>query len=506
MASSFTRRVFVALVSLIFILMLAAGLGPTRILHAQSPDTKLEWSRPIPISEALIGSSYPAIAADDTGQVFLIWSAAIPSDTIYISRYDGSVWSRPNDILIGGPRSILELDGRNELHVMLVSDGTVLLKGAAVADSGSARGWGTDAQLSRGKTALIGDFLTDSRGVIHAIWFESSQSCESCYRVAYLQLNNPAKNTSTYRAISDSVPQPKRESDDQAAPPPAQHGQLVRLADGTLFAMWNAALPGKAGIQISVSKNDGDTWLDEPISFSAELGDLAQPYLLVDKEGKFILIYNVINKDETFYSVSTDQGVTWTEAAPIPGLFAGKPSLGTDYFAAAYDSEGTAHVIAVGRTSKEQPVPGLYHLQWDGKAWMPPEKIYLDDNFVNFPAVAISNGNKLHVSFATLDKNRLDGEPNESYQVWYSTAQTSAAQATRVPLPTLTPQPTPLPTEPVTATPTRRPSPTPDLSQTSGEDDATDINAQLPLIIGIVPVIGILVLVVVLNSVLRRRH
>src|SRR5581483_8313697 len=205
MLSSLTRKILVAIASLVFILISAIRLAPAQTLDAQSPNTKLEWSRPIPISEALIGSSYPAIAADDAGQGFLVWSAATPETTVYISRYDGSVWSRPNDILIGGPRSILELDGRNELHLMLVTNGSVLLKGAAAADAGSARGWGTEAQLSRGKTALIGDFLTDPRGVIHAIWFESSQSCDECLRVAYMQVNNPTKSLSTYRAISDSL-------------------------------------------------------------------------------------------------------------------------------------------------------------------------------------------------------------------------------------------------------------------------------------------------------------
>jgi hypothetical protein len=486
------------LVIAILLLMLASLMvvGPSMSL-AQGGTTPA-WTRAIPLSGVLGGSRYPTLVATDTGQVYAFWGVTTPGQApvIFVSNYDGLAWSRPVDILIGGPRSIATLDGRNQVHLMLPYESNVSLTTALLQASTSAQGWNGDITLNRSKTGLLGDLITDPRGISHAVWFQDTDTCGKCFSVAYQKFGSVDNTVPTYRILSDAEEQPKRL-------------QLVRSAAGTLYTIWDipAKEPQKIGIELSLSKNDGESWLDKPLPLAFNEQDILEPYLFIDKENNLVLVYNFGNKDETYYSVSTDEGTTWTDPRPVRGLFASALPTDDDYFAATTDSDGIVHLIAVGRASKVQTDTGLYHVAWDGKEWNNPEQVYRDNSAIVYPAITISNGNRLHVAFTARDLNAPGDDPDASFQVWYATALLDTAAATRIPLPTFTLTFTPTSTPEATAEPTRRPTATlTPLEDDTSAPSASQVNPQFPIIIGIGAVVLLLGAVTIFNTILRRRR
>lgn len=486
----FPRTLMFVVVSAIALMLVSQHM-----LFAQSAGSTKEWSRPIPVSGALPGSWYPSVAATDDGLITVIWTSTQDNqDTIYLTQKNEVAWSRPVDILIGGKHADLRLDARNLLHLVFGSGGGVLASDAPVDSATSASNWNQPLQLSR-QSALAGDLMTTPDGLLHTVWMEQDEKTKAT-QIIYSQSVNSASSWDIYRVIGENGLANART-------------RLARGTDGTLYAMWSAKSDkdNTDGVEINVSTTNGDVWLDTPRAFSLHDADILQPALAVDKNNALVLVYNFGVKDETFFQVSSDGGVTWSEQGAIPGLFAANPATGNDYFSIAYDSAGNVHLVAVGRKSKDQTAPGVYHTVWDGTTWSAPQELYREGNFIEFPDVSISNGNRVHVVFSTRSRNQLSGDPDESYQVWYTQAETDAPAATRVPLATITPNPTDTPTPLATTEPTRRPTPT-RLPVELQENSAAPAPSTpfMPIIVAIVPVLLILAVVIVLTRVLRLRR
>lgn len=475
-------------------IVLLALFGPQTIL-AQDGVIVGEWSRPLPVSGAIPGSWYPSVAATDDGILSVIWTSTQDNqDTIYITQKDAVAWSRPIDVLFGGRHADLRVDGRNLLHLVFGIGDNVFVSDAPVESAGAISGWNQPLKLSR-QPAVTGDFLTTQDGALHTVWTEKDTVGKNTL-VIYNQSNDSAASWNLYRVVGENALENTR-------------ARSARGADGTLYALWSAAnsKSGTHGIELNLSANNGDSWLDTPRAMGLQDADIHQPALAIDKNNALVLIYNFGVKDETFFQVSTDQGVTWSDQSPIPGLYAASPATGNDYFAVANDSAGNVHLIAVGRQAKDQTAPGVYHLAWDGTKWSRPQELYQQGNFIEFPDLNISNGNRLHVVFSTRARNQLSGVPDDSSQIWYTEAETNAPAATRVPLATLTPRPTETSTPEPPATATRRPTPT-RIPIDTGDDTAAPAaaNPLMPIIAGIVPVLAILAVVIIVVRVLRLRR
>jgi hypothetical protein len=455
-----------------------------------------EWTRAVPISGALPGSWYPSIAVDDRGVVHAVWGVTQGDSTLYYSNYDGLAWARPVDILIGGPRNVLVIDGRNLLHMLYPTGANVVVTDAVAQQAGSSQGWNPDLQLNRTKFAVAGDLKVDEKGVLHAVWIEAQENCDKCFQAVYGQSDDSGRTWTVYRVLSQGAVLPRSI-------------QLTLAPSGELYALWTISPGGDIpeGVAVSVSTNNGETWLEEPILIQDEKESIRQPALVVDSTGALVLIHNLGVKDETFFQTSSDRGESWSERAPIPGLFAAKTATGNDNFAVARDSANTIHLIAVGRISKNQDLSEVYHVKWDGEGWSAPATVYAGDHFIELPSLVIANGNQLHLLFSIRDRYQISGAPDSSYQVLYTTLVTDAPPATRVSLATLTPSPTVTPTEAATPTATRRPTITPSPSVIEGDPTApNESNPQLPIIAGVVPVLAILGLVLLVNFALRRRQ
>lgn len=483
--------------ALLGVLFLVGGMAYLLTGSSFAQSGTLEWSRAIPISGALGGSRFPSVIADDAGNVYVFWSFAQGNrgSTIFVSKYEDTVWLRPIDVLIGGPRPLAQLDGRNEIRVMFARGENVAIANAQAEEAMIARGWRSSFTLNREGGGIIGDMMVDEAGTLYTVWFQKGGSCPDCYSIAYQKFSEDVEAQLTYRVLSDVEASPQ------------QRLQFLRATNDTLYVMWDIAGSGriKAGIELSVSTNGGETWLDEPRRVAFE-EDILQPLIFRDNADQLVLVFNYGVKDEIFYSVTSDQGITWSEPQPIPGLFVNKERLATDYFASAMDSSSIVHIIAPARASKTQIEPALYHLAWDGTAWMGLQEIYRANSLVENPSLTISTGNRLHVAFAARDRNPGTSDVEQTYQILYTVADTDAPAQTRVPLPTFTPTPTFTPSPAPTERPTTTPTPTPSLEGIDpNAPPPSNVNQTMPIVLAVVFVVAALALVVVLNSLLRRR-
>lgn len=483
---------------LCLLLVVIAVLFTADARPALAQSAALTWARAIPVSGALAGSRYPTLVADDNGKVLLFWGVAADRQdpTIFVTQYDGTVWLRPVDVLLGGPRAYAALDGRNRVHLSYTSGGSAVLTEAGAEEALSVRAWDSSTALQGANKGSPASFVIDSNGSLYAAWMQGIEKCDNCFSVAYEKFAPGAAEDSTYRVLADLTPSPQ------------QRVQLRRTMTGTLYVLWDIGPRQnlKTGIALTVSHDDGAEWLDEPRTFASPDEDIRQPLMWIDNANQLVLVYNFGDKDETYYSVSTDEGTTWSEPQIIPRLFSNKASDPGDYFVMATDSAGISHLISSGRASKTQAVPGLYHVAWDGKGWSGFQEIYQGNTVPEFPAMTVSNGNRLHVSFATRDRNPVGSTSAATYQVWYTSAQTDAPAATSVPLPTFTPAPTVTPTPNATPLPTTRPTstPFPDVAEDTADTDTA--NPFTPILVGVVPGVVILLAVMFWATVMRRRH
>ncbi|HEX9015137.1 MAG TPA: hypothetical protein VF960_03935, partial [Chloroflexota bacterium] len=93
----------------ISVLVLAAlGVGLFDVAKVDAGNTGV-WSTPIQLSGAAASNWawWPAVAADDAGNVYVVWhahfgSGSLDATGLYFTRWDGRGWSEPNDIALIG--------------------------------------------------------------------------------------------------------------------------------------------------------------------------------------------------------------------------------------------------------------------------------------------------------------------------------------------------------------------------------------------------------------------
>lgn len=478
---------FVLLGLLVVLLRPSTGLADTE-----------HWTRPASVSGFQGFSQFPSLAVDGSDNVYVMWSA-VQGDTnslLFFSRYDGHAWTRPVDVLFGGQRSVLAMDRFGDLNLLYLAGSKPTFATAYTDRAASFKGWtGTTPLKSDGSAGAI-QMAIDDTGTIHALWTSAVPDCSTCANVVYQQ--------SSDRGVTWSVPTPL-----SIQPADRRRVQLKIDQQGRLFAAWDGlGLKGKnQSVRYSYSTDRGRTWTP-PQQFFGPKGAPTQSALGLAGTDQVLLLWQTLDHTDIYYQVSNDNGVTWGQPTTIPGFLAGRPSTGLDQYSMVTDSAGILHLAAVARGA-DPAVPSLYHLQWDGKGWSKPEIVYDGTDFPEYPTLALSDGNRLHLTWYTRGADSIEGPPDDSYQVWYSSLLTSAP-AVPAP-PTFTPAPAAtitLEAQTPTPSPSRTPIPIPTLGSTSPESgiNLNPFQQQLGVLAGAIPAILIIGIIVVLRLRPRRDY
>ena len=485
---------FTAVISLLSIL---PGLGSmeARPSYAQSSG----WSTPVHLSKGLETAWFPYVAVDSAGGVHVIWdgvdtrSAAIEHlrDLLYYTSRGGETWSTPNDVAVVPYgrviRAALACDNGGKLHMVYRDDAWLYYKQAPADDAWSAATW-TSPHIISGPDSYLPDIAIDSQGTIHVVWTKGVGLCPNCFPVCYRRSTDGGRTWSYPRQLS---------------PRPAHRSRLQIVIDSqdSIYVVWNEV--DERGELVSSaytrSSDRGESW-SPPVHFVSPVGRSWGASIGVDGEGRVVAVWKTDQDDHIYYQLSSDGGISWSAPAIIGGILArSRLTLpGQDKYDMATDSGGKLHLVVVGRTAESEDAPGVYHLEWDGTSWSPATLLFAEpDLFPEYPGIAIGEGNRLHAVWFTRDRDHLWDSPNGLYEVWYSSALSTAphvtARSTPVPSPTSTPTVMPMATtSPTVQEPARE--------STSGNGQDWHSVSMYPLGVAIAPVALLLLGLVIARS------
>ena len=206
---------------------------------------------------------------------------------------------------------------------------------------------------------------------------------------------------------------------------------------------WYAHAGYPVASMYAYSADGGNTWV-EPIVFSSTLGAPQQITLGTSQDGGLVVVWRLPKKSSYYYQRSTDNGITWSEPQPIPGVIA-KPwePFSLDAYHTATDSVGNVHLLVLGYRSPLERELGLIHVVWNGSQWSSPTVIYVSSDPPEWPRIDVGAGNKVYATWFTRDEEHINDSARGRYQIWVSSYQADAPAQTPAPLPppipTLTP-------------------------------------------------------------------
>lgn len=472
--------------------------------YAQGPCWSTSSRLSIPLSD---WGWFPDVAVDGRGGVHVIWQAGQCSTQLdkpclmYSTRLADGSWSTYDVFVDKGAgqsaiRSATAVSTDNRLHLVYLRDFTAIdYQQVSVEGATGAQAWTKPHQISGLGHAYFPDIAIDSHGNIHAVWTEAA--------------GNPPSSVCPTGDCSDVFY--RRSTDGGGKWSPIVN--LSRSAVGTMkvhvridpsdriHVFWEEGgdrwvTDQPVGVAYALSLDGGTSW-SAPVTFTYANDVPRQITVGIGGKGQILAIWRPMHGDTVFYQISSD-GLSWSPPRAIPGFYATKTFGVFDVYDAATDSLGAVHVVAAGRgwASGEQ---AIFHLEWDGQTWSKPEQVSPYGGYPEFPRLAISEGNKLHVAWYT--KQLVGYEEGQEMQVWYSECQTSApAEAsallpTKVPVATLQPSPTPLPV------PTTWPTVVPGNSGIPNADALyTEGDEVTHLLIAVAPLAIITAVVIVVRS------
>lgn len=428
---------------------------------------------------------FPDVATDLTGRVHIVWSSGVGNyDTVmYMTSPDGQQWSDVLDIAARlvtagdyATRPAIFVDSTNIFHLTYRT--STVYYSFAPAESVSAATLSSPLVMNSSQIPYYSHVARDSKGILHLIYTENVPypNCSICFHVFYRKSSDNGLNWTPAVDISYEL---------AAAAKP----QLLIDWQDNLHLVLETGRRAEAGTDdpakaaYLVSYDSGTTWTT-PITFELppltptptprfvptpeidEEPELQQRNVAIglDGQGNLIVVWWGLPQDQLFFQLSNDQGRSWSSPQLIPKIWGAwfVFSSHLDDYAMATDSAGNIHLVAVGRAGPTEKRLRVMHLVWDGANWSEPEFIatYAGDA-PEWPRIAISNGNQLHVVWYVRNKEAIWDSENGDYWVWYAQGVSSAPALTPVVWPTLTPTatlasptaspPTPTPQATVTA-------------------------------------------------------
>jgi hypothetical protein len=476
------------------------------------------WSTPINVSDTSNGSWFPDLAVDDQGRLHITWCE---TETVYRAHiekvfyriWDGVTWSASNDIVPPSAdiiRHAIAVDRSGNLHLLFGGSPyssmpyTQLHSFAPLASAASAAAWSTPQRISDA-ASYMGDIKIDSHNTIHTVFDQQVQSIIEVQGKEY-----PLSPSDVYYRRStdggDTWTTPLNLFPSQATGSARAHLEVDRR--DTLHLTWDEGWDrftgeGVPSYGVYRASTDGGLSWSEPFTPTTVITDAAQLTPGADDRGGVMLVWRSAGTSALYYRWSPD-GVAWNEPALLPGgLYARPWSQGNfDRYHMATDSAGRIHLALVAGTSPTfDAALALYHLAWDGQAWSAPEVVYSGPLYPEYPRLEVGLGNQLHLVWFT--RTNLYNE--ERRDVWYSGKLLDCPEQGPVSVITPTPWPSPTPT----ATPSATLTPYPTLAPgSSGLPYAPNSEAQLlrGLLLGLLPVAGLIVLVAVFYRLRRNRR
>lgn len=483
------------------------------------------WSKPIALSSSSPSSWFPSIAADESGNVHVVWASTIPGKPLapgtqpspdnprgydvvmYSTSSDGEDWTDPNDVMAfpqgtgsEATRPSVMTDTSGTLH-MSFRDFDVFYSHVRADRATDASAWLSPVKISTNGAGYYSQMARDAQGVLYMVYTQSvpSPNCTSCFHLLMRRSDDNGLNWSSLGDIS-------------LLPQGAAKPQLLIDRAGGLHVVWESGKGGGLGrlenptaVLHSASVDGGKSW-SLPYEFPAPSGRARNIAIGMDGQGRLLVTWLGLPSATFYYSVSEDNGTSWSvpTSLPEPGGYETVLDDGT----MATDSAGNIHFVTVGLTGGRQSQYALFHLVWDAKTddWQPPELITsYNSNVPEWPRVVVSKGNVLNLVWFVRDAQHIFDTDHAQYQIWYSQFLADAPAIRPISLP-----PQPSPSVLVPATPTLEvisPTSSPDLSSTNPTLTLEPVKNEngILVVLGKSLVLPLILLLLVLSYIAIRR-
>jgi hypothetical protein len=483
------------------ILLTVLLLSIVWIAPAQAQVNGGGWSEPYRLSSDAGKASEAYLVADQYGYVHCFWTETLfenQNKIIKYSRFDGTTWTKPNDIyLTGGEIKNVSpvVDQQGILHIAWSESGLAYYSHAPATDALSAQNWAKPLLINVPARPVY--LRVDSKGVFHIMYINEREETG----VYYIRSEDKGITWSEPEWLDPDIP--------PGVVPDSLNFELDEN-DG-LHAAWFYG-PRELGarpdwVRYTHSLDGGRTWsalhtIDRYIDGSDHNLTNASPVMIV--AGKTVhIIWAAGSLPYRNHSFSPDGGLTWSPPVRVFGELHGQAFEGF-----AVDRSGRVHFLSQIR----YPM-GIYHAYWEQGRWSKPSLVYLisledseegigDRVHAHHTIPVIRAGNQLVLTFA-------DGpaDPNRRLFVMYRTLNdilplenmpTPDPTATSISTTGSTPgQSTPMPEQ--TATPSLLVSAD---AGPVGRVPAPDLAIRVALIPTLL-VLGIAIMIQVLN---RRRN
>jgi ligand-binding sensor domain-containing protein len=366
------------------------------------------------VESGLLGNVVTRMAVDRDGMVWVGTDRGL-------SRFDGQTWTSytVGGGLEGGAVTALTVDREGAIWV-----GTET--GVSVYDGLDWKAFALPQEFVGQRVTAIAEDLR-----VNAM-------CPSCADIFYRHSTDGGESWSAPVNLSNSFA--------GSAKPQVHVG-----SGGNIYVTWEEGEDWYArdgypvASMYAYSPDGGNTWV-EPTVFSSTLGAPQQITLGLGQDGSLVIVWRLPEEESFYYyQLSTDNGITWSEPQPIPGVIA-KPwrPFSLDGYHTATDSAGNVHLLVLGYLSYFEKELGLIHTIWNGSQWSSPIVIYASSDPPEWPRIDVGAGNQVYATWFTRDEKHIFDTERGRYKVWVSSYQADAPFQTPIPLatpiPTLTPE------------------------------------------------------------------
>jgi hypothetical protein len=386
-----------------------------------------------------------------------------------LTRYDGGTW-----------QTFTSADGLINDHVTaLAIDSDEMLWVGTPAGVSRHDGWGwtsytvQDGLVDDHVTAIVEDRIPNAM-------------CPGCMDIFYRRSDDDGHTWSAPVNLSNSYAgstKPQITIDDN-------DGVHVTWEEGE---DWYLGDGYPVGCAHRYSPDGGTTW-SAPFLFTHPDGAPQQITLGIGRAGELVAVWRLPlswpEQSAVYYQRSVDNGASWSEPRPIPGIIAKDwKAMSLDSCHAAGDSVGHMHLLILGYLSLFDEELSLIYTIWDGQEWSQPYSLYTSADPPEWPRIAIGLGNQVHVTWFTRDEAHVWDSERGRYRVWAAARQADAPLLT--PVPTLVPSPTPAATPDVPLTFTPTPMPTVPAGSAPPDGIYTDADDAARLAVALLPVMGL---------------
>jgi len=428
--------------------------------HAQTGRIVVE--PPYNLSNTETSSVHVTLVGDRAGLVHVFWCEDVggqevtperrggSGNTLMYAVWDGRKWSDPVDVYVSSQKQNLtrpqaDVDANGVLHVVWFEGADRLMYAQThVLQAPLARHWAEAVTLdtSAGAVEDGADIVAGEPGTLHVLYARGSRFrvLEEPRAVFYVRSTDGGESWSEPTALMEIPGQDYGASELRLFLDPA--GRLHAT-----WVEWNADGFGRA-VYYTRTLDGGGTW--EPV----EIVDHKDPdkppreswreriIVAGDDAGHLFRFWFTAPPAHWYYQLSTDGGATWGAKSR---LFVdlegdqGPPTL-------AQDEAGRLHLFIGLRTAAQSRIGtdmrGIWHGEWTGTTWSPPELLGQIEGARHNPKAAIVRGNELVVTWwshaiaeAIVMMGRIRGAPAVPVQPW----------PTPFPTPTRANAPTPTP-------------------------------------------------------------